>query len=121
MEINTALILCAGYGKRLNPITLNKPKPLIEINKTVIYNFLSSLGILFIIKLFLTKKIKKINLKEVIFPISFLLGNLIIWIVGAAHPRFVYGLSDGRGDFLRNLNTLQDKKIKKISKYFKIN
>ena len=32
MEINTALILCAGYGKRLNPITLNKPKPLIEIN-----------------------------------------------------------------------------------------
>ena len=37
------------------------------------------------------------------------------------HPRFVYGLSDGRGDFLRNLNTLQDKKIKKISKYFKIN
>ena len=33
MEINTALILCAGYGKRLNPITLNKPKPLIEINQ----------------------------------------------------------------------------------------
>ena len=32
MVINTALILCAGYGKRLNPITLNKPKPLIEIN-----------------------------------------------------------------------------------------
>ena len=27
MEINTALILCAGYGKRLNPVTLNKPKP----------------------------------------------------------------------------------------------
>ena len=33
MEINTALILCAGYGKRLNPITLKKPKPLIEINQ----------------------------------------------------------------------------------------
>ena len=33
MEINTALILCAGYGIRLNPITLNKPKPLIEINQ----------------------------------------------------------------------------------------
>ena len=33
MEINTALILCAGYGKRLNPITLEKPKPLIEINQ----------------------------------------------------------------------------------------
>ena len=31
MRINTALILCAGFGKRLNPITLNTPKPLIEI------------------------------------------------------------------------------------------
>ncbi len=32
MKINTALILCAGYGKRLNPITLKIPKPLIKIN-----------------------------------------------------------------------------------------
>ena len=31
MKINTALILCAGFGKRLNPITLKTPKPLIEI------------------------------------------------------------------------------------------
>ena len=30
-KINTALILCAGYGKRLNPLTLNKPKPLLEV------------------------------------------------------------------------------------------
>ena len=42
MEINTALILCAGYGKRLNPITLNKPKALIEINKiTLLQNTLN--------------------------------------------------------------------------------
>ena len=38
MEINTALILCAGYGKRLNPITLIKPKPLIEINQITNYH-----------------------------------------------------------------------------------
>ena len=31
MKINTALILCAGFGKRLNPITLNTPKPLLEV------------------------------------------------------------------------------------------
>ena len=31
MKINTALILCAGFGKRLNPITLDTPKPLIEL------------------------------------------------------------------------------------------
>ena len=32
MKINTALILCAGFGKRLNPITLDLPKPLLKIN-----------------------------------------------------------------------------------------
>ena len=32
MKINTALILCAGFGKRLNPLTLATPKPLIELN-----------------------------------------------------------------------------------------
>ena len=49
MTINTALILCAGYGKRLNPITLKIPKPLIEINEITLLensiNFLEKLGI----------------------------------------------------------------------------
>ena len=31
MRINTALILCAGYGKRLHPITIKTPKPLLKI------------------------------------------------------------------------------------------
>ncbi len=49
MKINTALILCAGYGKRLNPITLKKPKPLLKIkNATVLeksINLIKELGI----------------------------------------------------------------------------
>ncbi len=32
MKINTALILCAGFGKRLNPLTLKTPKPLLKLN-----------------------------------------------------------------------------------------
>ena len=31
MKINTAFILCAGFGKRLNPLTLDTPKPLIKL------------------------------------------------------------------------------------------
>ena len=36
MKINTAIILCAGLGKRLNPLTLTKPKPLLEVNNVTV-------------------------------------------------------------------------------------
>ena len=36
MKINTALILCAGFGKRLNPLTLKTPKPLLKVNKVTL-------------------------------------------------------------------------------------
>ena len=49
MKINTALILCAGHGKRLNPLTLNEPKPLLKINQITLLenciNLIESLGI----------------------------------------------------------------------------
>ena len=49
MKINTALILCAGFGKRLNPITLTKPKPLIKIKEVTMLeksiNFIKEMGI----------------------------------------------------------------------------
>ena len=74
MKINTALILCAGYGKRLNPLTLEKPKPLLKINEITLLenciNLIKFLGIKkVIINTFYLKKeienfisVKKFNL-----------------------------------------------------------
>ncbi len=49
MKIRTALILCAGYGKRLQPITNNIPKPLLKVKNINLLdnalNFVQSLGI----------------------------------------------------------------------------
>ena len=36
MRLNTALILCAGFGKRLNPLTLKTPKPLLKVNNVTL-------------------------------------------------------------------------------------
>ena len=48
-KINTALVLCAGFGKRLSPLTDKTPKPLLKINNiTLLENTLDlikSLGI----------------------------------------------------------------------------
>jgi MurNAc alpha-1-phosphate uridylyltransferase len=49
MRINTALILGAGFGKRLNPLTLGTPKPLIKLKNVEVLetciNLIESLGI----------------------------------------------------------------------------
>ena len=49
MKIKTALILCAGFGKRLNPLTLETPKPLLKIKNISMLehciNLVISLGI----------------------------------------------------------------------------
>jgi len=75
MKIKTALILCAGYGKRLNPITLRTPKPLLRINEITLLenciNLIHSLGInkILINTFYLSEKIeqffkdKKFNLE----------------------------------------------------------
>jgi len=71
MKINTALILCAGYGKRLNPLTLEKPKPLLKINEITLLekciNLIEFLGIKKIIinTFYLNKEIENfINAKK---------------------------------------------------------
>ena len=48
-KIDTALILCAGYGIRLNPLTLKVPKPLLKLKDISLLentiNFINDFGI----------------------------------------------------------------------------
>ena len=46
MKITKAMILCAGFGKRLRPLTFSSPKPLLKIGgKTLLSNTLNVLGL----------------------------------------------------------------------------
>ena len=57
MKIKKAIILGAGFGKRMYPITKKIPKPLVKIkNKTILENSIS----------FLKKRFKNISYKEIV-------------------------------------------------------
>jgi MurNAc alpha-1-phosphate uridylyltransferase len=54
MKIETALILCAGLGKRLNPLTLKTPKPLLKLKDvTMLENCINTAMKLGVRKIFL--------------------------------------------------------------------
>ena len=63
MRINTAIILCAGFGKRLMPLTKEIPKPLLKINETTLLENT-------------IKLIKKLEIKSIKIN-TFYLGNKI--------------------------------------------
>ena len=68
MKINTALILCAGFGERLRPLTLKTPKPLLELNNvTMLEGCINT--------------IIKLGIKKILIN-TFYLGNQISEFVG---------------------------------------
>ena len=65
MKVKTALILCAGLGKRLNPLTLEKPKPLLELNNiTLLENTINLIKELGVRKIFLNTFYFKDQIKD---------------------------------------------------------
>ena len=65
MKINTALILCAGFGKRLNPITLKTPKPLLKIrNLTLLEHCINLIKLIGIKKILINSFYLKEQINE---------------------------------------------------------
>jgi len=82
MKINTALILCAGYGKRLNPLTLTKPKPLIEVNNITLLENTINL-------------IKKLNIKKIIINTFYLKNQIENFILKKDFDLDIEVINDG--------------------------
>ena len=67
MKITKAMILCAGFGKRLRPLTLSSPKPLLKIgDKTLLSNTLNIL--------------EQFGIKHVVINIHYLGDQIIDYI-----------------------------------------
>ena len=115
MKINTALILCAGYGTRLNPLTLTEPKPLIKINEITLLenciNLIYSLGIKKIIinTFYLEKRIEDfIKIKKFDLDIKIIKDGENILNTGGGILNMINSSNDS--DFLTlNPDTVWDK------------
>jgi N-acetyl-alpha-D-muramate 1-phosphate uridylyltransferase len=101
MKINTALILCAGLGKRLNPITLEVPKPLIKLNNiTMLENCINM--------------IIKLGIKKVCLNTFYLEEQIFNFIKKKKFPIDIKILKDGKkilntgGAILNMINHFQD-------------
>ena len=131
MKVKTALILCAGLGKRLNPMTLKKPKPLLELNNiTLLENTINLIRELEIKKIFLNTFHLKDQisdyLKEKKFDISVDIisdGNEILDTGGGI--RNMINNSKEKNFLIFNPDTIWDsnylKSIKQMNEFFENN
>ncbi len=88
MKISTALILCAGLGERLKPLTLKTPKPLLKINNLTILECCIDLII-------------KLKIKKVIINTFHLNNQIENFITTKKFPIDIKIINDGK----RILNT----------------
>ena len=131
MKINTALILCAGYGERLKPLTLTEPKPLLKINEITLLenciNLIQSLRIekVIINTFYLKEKIENfISRKKFNLDIKIINDGKIILNTGGGILNMMN--SSNESDFLTlNPDTIWNENyvdtIKNMEKFYFLN
>ena len=82
MKINTALILCAGLGQRLNHLTLTTHKPLLELDGITILEKCINLII-------------KLGIKDIFLNTSHLSNNISEFIRIKKFPSDIRIIDDG--------------------------
>ena len=100
MKVKTALILCAGLGQRLNPLTLEKPKPLLELNNiTLLENTINLIRELGIKKIFLNTFYLEDQISDYLKEKKF---NIAIDIIPDGHE--ILNTGGGIRNMINNLN-----------------
>ena len=125
-KIDTALILCAGYGKRLNPLTLKVPKPLLKLKDISLLentvNFINDLGIknILINTFYLKEQIKEfINKKNFNCKINVVDDGNSILDTGGGILNLIKK-SDNENFFVFNPDTMWSKEYIEVIKKMEI-
>ena len=102
MKINSAIILCAGLGKRLSPLTQKIPKPLLKLNDVTMLENCINL-------------IMKLGIKKVFLNTFHLSNQIANFIEKKEFPINIQIIQDGKeildtgGGILNMINQSEDK------------
>ncbi len=102
MKINSAIILCAGLGKRLSPLTQKIPKPLLKLNDVTMLENCINL-------------IMKLGIKKVFLNTFHLSNQIVNFIEKKEFPINIQIIQDGKeildtgGGILNMINQSEDK------------
>ena len=121
MKVKSALILCAGYGKRLQPITNDTPKSLLKIKNINLLdntlNFVKSIGInnIKINTFYLGEKIKNfIENKNYPLNIEVLSDGEKILVTSGLIPVTYRDRLESRNDELKTIIVIRPDSIDKV-------
>ncbi len=101
MKINIALILCAGLGKRLNPLTLKIPKPLLKLNNLTMLERCINMNV-------------KLGIKKIFINTYYLGDQIIEYVKKKNFPLDIQIVEDGKmildtgGGILNMINNSRD-------------
>ena len=83
-KIKRAIIMAAGFGNRMQPITLNTPKPLIKVNgKRMIDTIVEALYENSIFEIYVVVGYKKEQFYE--HTLEYKINSLIIFLIKSIH------------------------------------
>tara|TARA_Y100000590_G_C15499106_1_gene930871 strand:+ start:19 stop:711 length:693 start_codon:yes stop_codon:yes gene_type:complete len=131
MSIKTGIILCAGLGKRLNPLTLDKPKPLLKLNNLTLLentiNIAQELGLkkIFINTFYLKDQIRDyLNFKKFNISLDIVEDGEHLLDTGGGIKNII-NFSDEKNFFIFNPDTIWNLNylecIKKMEEFFEYN
>ena len=91
MNIRKAMVLCAGFGKRLHPLTLSNPKPLLKIgSETLLSNTLNFL--------------EQFGIKQIVINVHYMEDKIIDYINKTKFGMRITALHEKNKIFFQNLN-----------------
>ena len=95
-----AVLLCAGYGTRLYPLTKDQPKALLTVGGEVLLSYL-------------VRKLDRLHALEEIVVVSngLFYGHFAKWLKQAKSDRPIHVINDGTQDPGRHLGAIRDLKL----------